>query len=79
MVGEAQEKHPARQRLADLVEMSLKRCERAAWKLGRAQLEADASAEALTAARQGLDAWDAANPDPQLSLIEAIHSNGGIA
>jgi len=79
MAGEVPEKNPARERLADLVEMSLKRCQRAAWKLSRAQLEADASAEALTAARQGLDAWEAANPDPQLSLIEAIHSKGGIA
>lgn len=68
--------HPGRRRLVDLVEMGAKRVERAGWKLRRANVEADAAAIAAEAARRDLAAWDLANPDPQLSLIDAINSKG---
>lgn len=66
----------SRIRLEEIEMFGVKRAERAEEKLRAAQAEVAAATEALAVSRRNLSAWDAANPDPQLSLIDAINSKG---
>lgn len=64
-----QEPHPERLRLEILAGMAAKRLSRANEKMCAARAELAAASAAHAAATDRLDAWDAANPDPQLPLI----------